>query len=104
MNPLNSETYLNMGAAYLRLGNLNDALEMTQKALVIEDEDARHYSQLGEIYSRMSRPDPSRAAFEKAAQLKSAPGYRPPDPYGSEGRRRDDAVTVRQICAGTPSP
>ena len=104
VNPLNSETYLNMGAAYLRLGNLNTALEMTEKALVIEDEDARLYNQLGEIYSRMSRPDQSRAALARAVVLQSAPGYQPPDPYGSEGRHRDDAATVRQICDGASLP
>jgi tetratricopeptide (TPR) repeat protein len=47
VNPLNSETYLNMGAAYLRLGNLNTALEMTEKALVIEDEDAPSLQSIG---------------------------------------------------------
>jgi len=104
VNPLNSETYLNMGAVYLRLGNLNTALEMTEKALVIEDEDARLYNQSGEIYSRMSRPDQSRAALARAAVLQSAPGYQPPDPYGSEGRHRDDAATVRQICGGASLP
>lgn len=104
VNPLNPETYLNMGAAYLRLGNLNSALEMTQNALVLEDEDARHYTQLGQIYSRLSRPDQSRSALERAAVLRSAPGYQPPDPYGSEGRHRDDAATVRQICGGNSLP
>lgn len=109
VNPLNSETYFNMGAAYLRLGNLDDALDMTEKALVIEDEDARLYGQLGEIYSRMNRSDRSQArardrALEKAAALKSAAGYRPPDPYGSEGRHRNDAATVRQICSGSSLP
>ena len=103
-NPLNSETYLNLGAAHLRLGNLNVAFEMTEKALVIEDQDARHYAQLGDIYARMGMPDQSRTALEKAASLKSAPGYRPPDPYGSEGRRRDDVATVREICGGPPLP
>lgn len=103
-NPLNSETYFNMGAAYLRTGKVADALEMTQKALVIEDEDARYHAQLSEIYSRMNRQDESRTAFGRAAELKSVPGYRPPDPYGSEKRRRDDAATVRQICDGPPSP
>jgi tetratricopeptide (TPR) repeat protein len=103
-NPLNPETYFNMGAAYLRSGKGADALEMTQKALVIEDEDARFYAQLSEIYSRMNRQDESRTALERAAELKSVPGYRPPDPYGSEKRRRDDAATVRQICDGPPSP
>ena len=48
-NPLNSETYLNLGAAHLRLGNLNVALEMTEKALVIVDQEARHYAQLEDI-------------------------------------------------------
>ena len=104
VNPLNSETYLNMGAAHLRLGNLNDALQVTQKAIVIDDEDARHYTQLGQIYSRMSRSDESRAALDKAAALKSTPGYTPLDPYSSEARRRNDAATVRGICGGPPSP
>jgi len=104
VNPLNSETYLNMGAAYLRLGDLNNALEMTQKALVIEDEDARHFTQLAEIYSKISRPDQSRAALDKAAELRARPRYRQRDRYRSEARRRDDAATVRQICDGAPSP
>jgi tetratricopeptide (TPR) repeat protein len=104
VNPLNSETYLNMGEAYMRLGNVSDALEMTQKALVIDEEDARHYAQLGEIYSRISRPDESRAAFEKAAALRSTLRDRPRDRYRSEERRRDDAVTVRKVCDGPPSP
>jgi len=103
-NPLNPETYFNMGAAYLRTGKLADALEMTQKAIVIEDEDSRYYAQLSEIYSRMKRQDESRSAFGRAAELKSVPDYHPPDPYGSEKRRRDDAATVRQICDGPPSP
>jgi tetratricopeptide (TPR) repeat protein len=103
-NPLNPETYFNMGAAYLRSGKAGDALEMTQKAIVIEDEDARYYAQLSEIYSRMNRQDESRTALGRAAELKSLPGYRELDPYGSEKRRRDDASTVRQICDGPPSP
>ena len=104
VNPLNSETYFNMGEAYLRLGNLNDALEMTQKALVIDEEDARFYTQLGEIYSRSSRPDQSRAALEKAAEVRSRPRDRQRDRYRSEARRRDDATTVREICGGPPAP
>jgi Flp pilus assembly protein TadD len=104
MNPLNPETYFNMGGAQLRSGNLADALDLTQKALVIEEEDARYYAQLSEIYSRMNRKDESRTALGRAAELKSVPGYREPDPYGSEKRRRDDASTVRQICDGPPSP
>jgi superkiller protein 3 len=103
-NPLNPETYFNMGAAYLRTGKLGEAANMTEKALVIQDEDARYYTQLGEILSGMNRQDESRKAFDRAAALKSVPGYRSPDPYGSEGRRRDDAATVRQICGGFPSP
>jgi tetratricopeptide (TPR) repeat protein len=93
-----------MGEAYLRLGNLNDAVEATEKALVIDDDDARPYEQLGELYSRLSRADQSRSALEKAAELKSRARYRPRDRYRSEARRRNDAATVGEICGGPPSP
>jgi tetratricopeptide (TPR) repeat protein len=83
---------------------LNDALVMTEKALVIEDEDERIYAQMGEIYSRIRRPDESRAALEKAAALKSRPRNRSRDRYRSEARRRNDAETVQQICGGAPTP
>jgi tetratricopeptide (TPR) repeat protein len=104
VNPLNSETYLNMGEAYLRLGNLKDAVETTEKVLVIDDDDARPYTQLAEIYSRLNRPDQSRTALEKAAELRAQPRYRQRDRYRSEARRRNDAATVGQICGGPPSP
>jgi tetratricopeptide (TPR) repeat protein len=97
-NPLNSETYFDMGAAYLRSGKLSEALDMTLRALILEDEDPRYQTQLGEIYSKMNRPIESRAAFDLGRELQSRPGYRPTDPYASEMRHRDDSATVKAIC------
>jgi tetratricopeptide (TPR) repeat protein len=93
-----------MGAAYLRLGNPNEALAMTEKALVIEDGDDRLYAQLAEIYSRIRRTDESQAALEKAAALRSRPRNRQRDRYRSEARRRNDGEIVQQICGGAPTP
>jgi len=103
-NPLNPETYFTTGTIYLRTAKLDDAMVATQRALAIDDEDARFYLQLGEIYSRMNRKDQSRDAVAKAAQLKSEPGYHAAEPYSSEGRRRDDAATVRRICSEPSLP
>jgi tetratricopeptide (TPR) repeat protein len=97
-NPLNSETYFDMGTAYLRSGRLSEALDMTLRALVLEEEDPRYQTLLGEIYSKMNRTAESRAAFELGRELQSRPGYRPTDPYASEMRHRDDSATVKTIC------
>ncbi len=97
-NPLNAETYFDMATAYFRSGKLSDALEMAGRALIIEEEDARYYSLLGDIYLKMKRPTEARAAVERAAQLRSRPGYQTPDLYSAEMRRRADSATVKAIC------
>ena len=100
-NPLNPETYFQMGSAYLNSGQLSQALEMNERALVLEDEDPRYHALLGTIQSRMNRSearDAARAAARRAEELRSRPGYRPADPYTTEMRRRDDAATVKEIC------
>ncbi len=97
-NPLNPETYFDMATAYFRHGRLSEALEMAGRALIVEEEDARYYSLLGDIYSKMKRPTEARSAVERAAQLKSRPGYQTPDPYSAEMRRRAGAATVKAIC------
>jgi Tfp pilus assembly protein PilF len=97
-NPLNAETYFQMGTAYFQSGKLSESLEMIRRALVLEEEDPRYYALLADIYSKRSQAAEARTARERAAQLKSRPGYLPPDPYTSEMRRRDDAATVKEIC------
>jgi tetratricopeptide (TPR) repeat protein len=97
-NPLNSETYFNMGTAYRRSGKLSEALDMTLRALILDEEDPRYQTLLGEVYSKMNRTAESRAAFDLAMELLSRPGYRPADPYASETRHRDDSATVKTIC------
>ena len=97
-NSLNSETYFDMATAYFRAGKLREALEMANRALIVEEDDARYYSLLGDIYSKMKRPTEARSAVKRAAQLKSRPGYQMPDPYSAEMRRRADSATVKAIC------
>jgi tetratricopeptide (TPR) repeat protein len=97
-NPLNPETYFDMATAYFRSGRLGEALEMAGRAVIVEEEDARYYSLLGDIYSKMKRPTEARAAVERAAKLKSRPGYQAPDPYSAEMRRRADSAIVKVIC------
>jgi tetratricopeptide (TPR) repeat protein len=98
LNPLNAETYFQMAAAYFRSGRFPEALDMNERALILEEEDPRYHTLLGNIYSKMNRAADSRIAMERAAQLRLRPDYAPPDPYTSEMRRRDDATTVREIC------
>jgi hypothetical protein len=71
---------------------------MAGRALIVDEEDARYYSLLGDIFSKMKRPTEARAAGERAAQLKLRPGYQTPDPYSAEMRRRTDSATVKAIC------
>jgi len=97
-NPLNSETYFDMGTAYLRSGKFSEALDMTLRARTLDEEDPRYPTLLGEIYSKMNRMAESRAAFDLSRELQSRPGYRPTDPYSSEMRHRDDSATVKTIC------
>ena len=97
-NPLDPETYFDMATAYFRSGKLGEALNMAGRALILEEEDPRYYSLLGDIYSKMKRPTEARAAVERAAQLKSRPGYQTPDPYSAEMRRRAGSATVKAIC------
>lgn len=97
-NPLNGETYFDMATGYFRSGKLGEALEMAGRALTVEEEDARYYSLLGDIYLKMKRSTEARAAIERAARLKSRPGYQTPDPYSAEMVRRADAATVKAIC------
>jgi tetratricopeptide (TPR) repeat protein len=97
-NPLNAETYFNLSTAYLRSGKHSEALDMSQRALILEEEDPRYQALLGEIYSKMNRVAESRAAIENSRELQSRPGYRPTDPYTSEMRHRDDSATVKTIC------
>ena len=98
LNPLNPETYFDMAAAYFRSGKLDEALDMAGRALIVQEEDARYYSLLGDIYSKMKRPTEARAAAERAAQLKSRPGYRTPDSYSAEMRRQAGSATLKAIC------
>ncbi len=87
-NPLNSGAYFSLGAAYFQRGRLRDALEATQRAIVLFEEDARYHNQIGQIYRKLGRDEEARRAFEKSAALESKPGYRHPDPYESERRRK----------------
>jgi tetratricopeptide (TPR) repeat protein len=70
-NPLYSAAYFGLGSAYLRLGNLAQALEQTRRAIVLYDEDARYHRQIGDIFTKMNRPEDARMAFETAAELES---------------------------------
>jgi len=97
-NPLNSETYFDIASVYFRVGKLAEASAMAGRALILEEEDPRYYSLLAEIYSKMKRPDDAHGAAERAAQLKSRPGYHAPDPYSADMRRRTDSATVKAIC------
>jgi tetratricopeptide (TPR) repeat protein len=97
-NELNPETYYDMATAYFRSGKLSEALDMANRALILEEEDARYYSLLGDIHSKMKRPAEARSAIQRAAQLQSRPGYRTPDPYSAEMRRRPESATVKAIC------
>jgi len=97
-NPLDSETYFDMGTAYLRSGRLSEAMDMTLRARTLDEEDPRYQTLLGEIYSKMNKTAESRAAFDLGRELQSRPGYRPADPYASEMRHRDDSATVKTIC------
>lgn len=101
-NPLNAEIYFQMASAHFRAGRFSEALAMNQRALILEEEDARYYTLLGNIYSKMTRLTDARIAMERAAHLSSLPGYEPADPYASEMRRRDDAATVKEICGHNP--
>jgi Flp pilus assembly protein TadD len=87
-----------MASAYLQSGKVPEALAMNERALVLEEEDARYYTLLGNIYSKMNRQADARKAMDRAAQLTSRPDFKPVDPYASEMRRRDDAATVKEIC------
>jgi tetratricopeptide (TPR) repeat protein len=98
LNPLNSEIYFQMASAQFRAGNLTQALDMSQRALILDNEDPRYYTLLRDIYSKLNRSADARTATERAAQLATRPGYRPTDPYASEMRPRDDAATVKEIC------
>jgi Flp pilus assembly protein TadD len=98
LNPLNAEIYFQMASAHFRAGKLTDALDMSQRALTLDDEDPRYYSLLGNVYSKLNRSADARIALERAAQLGSRPDYQPTDPYASEMRPRDDAATVKEIC------
>jgi predicted Zn-dependent protease len=97
-NPLESESYFGVATAYFRSGKLAEALESAGRALILEEEDHRYYSLLGDIYAKMKRPNEAREAVERAAQLKSRPGYQTADPYAAEMRRRADSATVKAIC------
>jgi Flp pilus assembly protein TadD len=97
-NPLNSETYFDMGTAYLRSGKLSEALDMTLRALILEEEDPRFQTLLAGIYSKMNRTAESRVALDLARELQSRPGFRPTDSYASEMRHPDDSATVKTIC------
>jgi tetratricopeptide (TPR) repeat protein len=100
-NPLNSETYFQMGTAYFRSGKLSEALDMTERALVLDEDDSRFYALLGEVHSKMNRPAEARTARQRAEQPGNRANTVPPDPYASEMRRRDDAATVKEICGQT---
>jgi len=97
-NPLNPETYFNLSTAYFRIGKHAEALEMIERALVLDDEDARFHAHAGDVYSKTNQPDRAQASLRRAAELRSRPGYREPDPYASEERRRSDAAIVRAVC------
>ena len=97
-NPLSPDIHFQMASAYLRADKLSEALDMNQRALILDEDDPRYYALLGTIYSKMNRSEQARAAMERSAQLRSRPGYQLPDPYASEMRRRDDATTVKEIC------
>jgi tetratricopeptide (TPR) repeat protein len=101
-NPLNPEIYFQTGSAYFRSGKLSEALDMTGRALILDDEDSRYHALLADIYSKMNRGAEARTARERAAQLRNRGGHEPPDPYASEMRRRDDAAVVKEICDYNP--
>jgi Flp pilus assembly protein TadD len=102
-NPLNSETYFQMATAYFRSGRFSEALDMTERALVLDQEDSRFYALLGDVYSKMNRPADTQTARQQAQRMSNGPRHVSPDPYASEKmRRRDDAATVKEICGQEP--
>jgi len=101
-NPLNSEIYFEIASADFQSGKLSEALDMNQRALILDEEDPRYYTLLRNIYSKMNRAEDARTATEQASKRSARPGYQPPDPYASEMRHRDDAATVKEICGHDP--
>jgi tetratricopeptide (TPR) repeat protein len=102
-NPLNSETYFQMGTAFFRSGKFSEALDMTERALVLDEEDSRFHALLGDVYSKMNRPADARTARQQAERLRNRPSQLSPDPYASDKmRRRDDAATLKEICGQEP--
>jgi tetratricopeptide (TPR) repeat protein len=97
-NPLNAETYFDMATAYFRSAKLREALEAAERALILEEEDPRYYSLLADIHSKLTRSAEARMASERAAELRSRPGYQPPVPYSADMRRRADSSTLKAIC------
>jgi tetratricopeptide (TPR) repeat protein len=99
LNPLNSETYFQIASAYFRSSKFSEALDMVERARILDDEDPRFDDLLENIDAKMNRAD-ERSAARRATRLRSRAPVEPPDPYASEMRPRDDAATVKEICGG----
>lgn len=70
-----ADVYVDLGAAYLKEGNLAEALRNARKAIAVDPRRATAYTLLGVIHQRLGQSGPAGEAFRKAVSLA------PRDPY-----------------------
>jgi len=73
--PANAEAFVQLSAGYMRLRQLNDALQAANKAVKLAPQDAQVWRNLGDLGIAMREPVQALAAFEQAATLDERDAY-----------------------------
>jgi tetratricopeptide (TPR) repeat protein len=69
LDPLRAGAYINLGAVYNRLDQLDDAIKALQRGIQLDTHRAEGYYNLGLAYKRKGQPDLAMQAYREAVRV-----------------------------------
>ena len=91
LNPLTATAYLDLGGAYIETGQIEEALDATERSLVLDEDNPDGFRQLGDVYRVLGRWAEAAAARQRANEMPPRPTPRAIDRLTNSGMDRRDA-------------
>lgn len=88
LNPLTAAAYLDLGGAYLETGQIGEALDATERSLLLDEENPHGLRQLSDVYRILGRTAEAAAARQRAAEMPPRPMPRAIDRLTNRGMDR----------------
>ncbi len=85
LNPLTATAYLDLGGAYIETGQIEEALDATERSLVLDEDNPDGFRQLGDVYRILGRTAEAAAARQRADEMPPRPTPRAIDRLTNTG-------------------